>query len=399
MTDFAWLGVPAELVVELASLGVDEPFAVQAMVIPDALAGLDLTAKAPTGSGKTLAFGLPVVAMVGQAAPGRPRALILAPTRELAQQISDVLHPLAATYERRVHAFFGGTDYRRQAKALRNGVDVAVGCPGRLEDLIEHGDLSLAEVDIVVVDEADRMADMGFLPSVRRLLDQVNPARQTMLFSATLDGDVDELVRHYQHDPVIHELAVEESQSGEMRHVFLRTLGPARVKTAAKIARSHRSTVLFCRTRHGTERLARQLRGEGVDAVAIHGDRSQREREQALSRFQSGAVRALVATDVAARGIHVDDVECVIHFDPPADAKDYTHRSGRTARAGRDGVVVSLVVPEKDHAVRKLQRELGLQQEYGELVDALPSGPVSATAPVIVGTVGTVPVRAAWLAP
>ena len=397
--NFAELGAPEPLVAALDAVGVLEAFPIQAMVIPDCLAGRDLAAKAPTGSGKTLAFGVPVVSLVGQAAPGHPRALILAPTRELAQQISDALHPLARAYDRRVHAFFGGTGFSQQLRSLRCGVDIVVGCPGRLEDLIDKGDLSLSDVDIAVVDEADRMADMGFLPSVKRLLDAVRSDRQTLLFSATLDGDVDELVRRYQRDPVTYELAAEASELGDMRHVFLRTIGPARVKLAAKIIRSHRSTVMFCRTRHGTERVTRQLRAEGVDAVAIHGDRSQKERERALSRFQAGRVRALVATDVAARGIHIDAVECVIHFDPPADAKDYTHRSGRTARAGRDGVVVSLVVPEKEHAVRKLQGELDLVQDYGQLTDALPvPGAAGAVGTGSVGAVGTVPVRAAWLA-
>lgn len=402
---FADLGVPERLVDQLAADGIAEPFPVQALVIPDGLAGRDITVKAPTGSGKTLAFGLPLVALVGQAAPHRPRALVLAPTRELAQQIADVLAPLAASYDRRVAAFFGGTGYTTQTRALRKGLDVAVGCPGRLEDLISSNTMSLADVDIVVVDEADRMADMGFLPSVRRLLDQVRPNRQTMLFSATLDGDVDEVVRAYQRDPVHHELAIDDNPSGDVDHRFVQVTTATRLRTAAKVVAAHGPTVVFCRTRLGADRVARQLSVEGINAVAIHGDRSQRERDAALASFSAGRADALVATDVAARGIHVDDVACVVHYDPPADAKDYVHRSGRTGRAGGDGTVISLVLPAKERAVEAIRAETGHVGGYTAMAD-LPAVSASAGTPRSaplqplrrrVGAVGTVPIRAPWL--
>jgi superfamily II DNA/RNA helicase len=286
--------------------------------------------------------------------------LVLTPTRELAAQVATELRALATPRNLRVDSFYGGVGYGPQLKALSRGVDVAVACPGRLGDLIERGSIHLDAVEIVVIDEADRMADMGFLPDVRRLLDLTPANRQTLLFSATLDGDIDVLVRRYQHDPARHELDADVDDSQAAVHLFWKVSSGDRVDRTADIAAASGPTIVFSRTKHGTDRIARQLEQRGVRAAAIHGDRSQKQRERALDAFIRGAVDALVATDVAARGIHVDGVNAVVHFDPPADAKDYVHRSGRTARAGATGVVVSLVTPDKASAVKRIQRDLGM---------------------------------------
>jgi superfamily II DNA/RNA helicase len=357
---FADLGVSAEMVARLAERGIAEPFAIQAATIAPALNGQDVCGRAPTGSGKTLAFGVPLAEMVGRARPARPKALVLAPTRELAAQIQKELAPLLHVRKRSVATFYGGVSFTPQLKILRRGVDVAVACPGRLADLVRRGNLILDEVEFVVIDEADRMADMGFLPEVRRILDQVRPQRQTLLFSATLDGDVDVLIKHYQHEPVRCEVAAPEPADDRTTHLFLETPREKRIDRTVELVDKHGSSIVFCRTKHGADRLATQLERSGVRAVAIHGDRSQSQRERALASFQQRRVQALVATDVAARGIHVDDVGCVVHFDPPADVKDYVHRSGRTGRAGADGVVVSFVTEgQTGEATRRLQRLLG----------------------------------------
>jgi len=356
---FAEVGVPADLAASLARRGIVRPFAIQSATIPDAIAGRDVSGKAPTGSGKTLAFGIPVIARVGKAKPGRPRALILVPTRELAAQVAKELKPIAATRGRSVAAFYGGTGFGPQRSVLRSGCEIVVACPGRLEDLLRRGGASLVDVDIVVIDEADRMADMGFLPAVTRLLDQVRADRQTLLFSATLDGDVHALVRRYQRNPVRHEVKVPAEETGRVEHRFWRVDRGDRVAVTARLVAREWPAVVFCRTRHGADRVARQLGAAGVDAVAIHGDRSQGQRERALAAFRSGAAQALVATDVAARGIHVDNVACIVHFDAPDDEKGYVHRSGRTGRAGADGVVVSLVHDDAFRAVKAIQRSLG----------------------------------------
>lgn len=361
---FAALGISPGVVSELAARGIDAPFAIQAEAIPAALVGRDVCGKAPTGSGKTLAFGIPLVERVGHAKPRRPRALVLVPTRELASQIVHDLRPLLATRDRTAVAIFGGVSFGRQVTALRRGVDVLVACPGRLADLVNRGDVALDDVDLVVLDEADRMADMGFLPQVRRLLDQTDPDRQTLLFSATLDGDVDVLVRRYQDDPVRCSVAPPPDDAADrVTHRFHATTRDDRVEVTAQLVMEHGSAVVFCRTKHGADRVARQLTRSGVSAVAIHGNRSQPQRERTLAAFARGDALALVATDVAARGIHVDDVGLVVHFDLPGDVKDYVHRSGRTGRAGADGTVVALVTPDDDAAARKLQRDLGLIEE------------------------------------
>ncbi|MEE8406068.1 MAG: DEAD/DEAH box helicase [Acidimicrobiia bacterium] len=363
---FAHLGLPDSLVQSLAKREIIKPFPVQEATIPDALAGRDVCGKAPTGSGKTLAFGLPLLAKVDKATRQRPRALILAPTRELAEQIKQELAPLARPVNRYVFAIYGGVGYGPQKGALRKGVDVLVATPGRLEDLIEQRSVDLSEVDLVVVDEADRMADMGFLPAVRRILDQTSSTRQTLLFSATLDGDVAVLIREYQNNPAQHETGTVESEAINALHHFWLVQHHDRIQHTADLVDEMGKTIVFTRTRHGADRLARQLDKAGIGAVAMHGGRSQNQRTRALKAFSSGRAQALIATDVAARGIHVDDVASVIHFDPPGDHKDYLHRSGRTARAGASGTVVSLVTGEQRRSVQGMQRELRLNAPIKE---------------------------------
>ncbi len=372
-TSFRSLGVPDAIATALHDQGFDAPFAIQTTALPDALAGRDVSGCAPTGSGKTLAFAIPVAARVEAARPGRPRALLLTPTRELAGQIRDALQPLAAVRGRTVATFYGGTSVNKDIQRLRRGVDIAVCTPGRLADLVQRGDCDLSEVELVVLDEADRMADMGFLPEVKRLLDRTRPNRQTLLFSATLDGDVDVLVTRYQRDPVRHEVAAERDDTGDVRHLFWPVTRQGRRPLATEALHAHAgSAIVFCRTKRGADRLAKQLRKSGIDTASIHGDRSQNQRERALSSFADGTVTTLVATDVAARGIHVDDVELVLHYDLPATEKDYVHRSGRTGRAGADGVVVSLVFEDQHDDLHAIQRHLALptgldRGEVGEL--------------------------------
>jgi superfamily II DNA/RNA helicase len=388
---FAELGVPAALVRRLDTLGLTRPFPIQTATLPDAMAGRDVCGRAPTGSGKTLAFSLPLAAHVGRGTPHRPRGLVLVPTRELAAQVHDTLVPLAEQRQRRVATIYGGTSIRRDQQRLRTGVDIVVATPGRLADLIQRRDISLGDVDLVVLDEADRMADMGFLPEVKRLLDATSPDRQTLLFSATLDGDVDVLVRRYQTDPVRHEVAVPEEEHGEVRHVFLAAERPERRRLTGDIVRDRGRAIVFTRTKHGADRLAKQLAQDGISTAAIHGNRSQNQRERALHRFHRGEVTALIATDVAARGIHVDDVAVVVHHDLPATDKDYVHRSGRTGRAGADGIVVCLVGDEQRGDADAIQRSLGLprglhRQDLALLdIEVLPAptastGPAAATA-------------------
>jgi superfamily II DNA/RNA helicase len=361
VSSFADLGGPADLVAVLSARGIDSPFPVQAAAIPDLLAGRDVCGRAPTGSGKTLAFGLPLVELVGRSKPRQPRALVLAPTRELAAQIERELAPLAKVRGRRVFSVYGGVGYDPQRRNLKRGVDILVACPGRLEDLIEQRVVDLSIVEIVVVDEADRMADMGFLPAVRRILDATSRKRQTVLFSATLDGDVAVLTRDYQHDPARHEVAGVESDGMDAQHRFERVEFHDRLSRAAEVIDAEGPTIVFCRTRHGADKLAKKLEMAGVRAAPIHGGLSQNKRDRALQAFQRGSVSALIATDVAARGIHVDDVACVVHFDPPEDAKTYVHRSGRTARKGASGVVVSFVGADQQRDSRRMQRELGFE--------------------------------------
>ncbi len=371
-TTFTQLGLPAALVDTLTRRDIADPFPIQAATIPDALAGRDVSGRAPTGSGKTLAFGLPILTNVESASPNQPRALILVPTRELAEQIRRDLAPYGKAVRRQVFAIYGGVRYAAQKDWMRKGVDVLVATPGRLEDLIEQGAVNLSQVNIVAIDEADRMADMGFLPAVRRILNQTTQDRQTLLFSATLDGDVAVLIRSYQQDPVRHEAGTVEAETIDAQHHFWLVQNQDKVQHTADVVGVADRSIVFTRTRHGADRLARQLSKLGVGAVAMHGGRSQNQRNRALRAFSSGDAQALIATDVAARGIHIDAVASVIHFDPPADHKDYVHRSGRTARAGATGTVVSFVTGEQRRAVRRMQDKLDLHEPIGEpQLDAL----------------------------
>jgi superfamily II DNA/RNA helicase/cold shock CspA family protein len=389
-SSFADLGVPARLCATLSRRGITEPFPIQAATLPDALAGRDVAGKAPTGSGKTLAFGLAIAARATASSPGgargagrpesrRPRALVLVPTRELAAQVQG---ELAALIDERAYgpvvAVYGGVGYGPQRTQLARGASAVVACPGRLEDLVARGDVALDRAELVVLDEADRMADMGFLPAVRRLLDRTPANRQTLLFSATLDGDVDTLVSRYQRDPAHHAVAGSDDDCADVDHMFWTVARDRRVELTADVVHRTGPTIVFTRTRHGADRVARQLGHAGVKAVAIHGRRSQSQRDQALRQFRTGRAPALVATDVAARGIHVDGVACVVHFDLPEDPKDYVHRSGRTGRAGATGVVVALVPADGGRrAARTLQRDVGRPEPIGEPdLDRL--GPVAA---------------------
>jgi superfamily II DNA/RNA helicase len=367
VTTFRALGLRAELVDALAVQGIDEPFAIQAATVEDTLAGRDVCGKAKTGSGKTLAFGLPMLQTVEHAKPGHPTALVLVPTRELAKQVVEVLSPLGKSVGLRVAAFYGGTSMDRQIRNLGRRIEIAVATPGRLIDLLERGEVDLDAVSILVIDEADRMADMGFLPQVEWVLRKVPDERQTLLFSATLDRDVDVLVRRYMRDPVKHEVVSETQTVDEMMHRFLKVHDLDRVKVLAAIAAGVDRTLVFVRTKRGADKLVSQLKREGVHAAAIHGDLRQSAREKALRDFQNDEHGLLVATDVAARGIHVDDVDVVVHYDPPEERKSYVHRSGRTARAGNEGIVVTFVLWDQELEVERLQRRLGMREPIIEV--------------------------------
>lgn len=368
VTSFAALGVSDDLCAALAAEGIATPFSIQALAIADALLGRDVCGKAKTGSGKTLAFGLPLLQRLS-VEPGikHPRGLILVPTRELARQVADVLEPLAEAVGHRLTACYGGTAMEAQIAELHQGTDVIVATPGRLIDLRQRGEIALAGMEIVVLDEADRMADMGFMPQVEWLLRHLTAPHQTMLFSATLDGDVDRLVRNELTDPVRHEVASEQATVTEMEHRFLQVHQMDKVKVVAAICRNNQRTIVFSRTKRGADRLNENLRAEGIDARAIHGDLRQQMRERALKAFTDGKLPVLVATDVAARGIDVDGIDVVIHYDPPEDHKSYLHRSGRTARAGRAGMVVTLVLWNEQLDIEKIQKRLGLSQPVVEM--------------------------------
>ena len=356
---FADLGVPRPLVKRLADQGIDSPFPIQAASLPDALAGRDIVGRAPTGSGKTLAFGLALLARTPKAEPYQPRGLVLVPTRELAAQVQKELAQLTSDRGRRIITVYGGTSYKHARRALSMGVDIIVACPGRLEDLLEQDDLDLQSVTTVVVDEADRMADMGFAPAVRRLIGQTNPSRHVMLFSATLGNEVRSLVSEFTHDPAVHDV-VGDSAPSEVNHYFWSIHKDERVNTVVDLINEHSRAIVFCKTKHGADRLAHQLEQRKIRAVAIHGDRSQAQRDKALAAVVDGRADVLVATDVAARGIHIEALPCVIHYDPPQQSEDYIHRSGRTGRAGETGTVVSIVLPDLIGKTKRMQKELGL---------------------------------------
>ncbi|MGY1748118.1 DEAD/DEAH box helicase [Modestobacter sp. SYSU DS0511] len=347
---FAQLGLPQPLVTALERKGIRHPFAIQTSALPDALAGRDVLGKAATGSGKTLAFGLPLLARLGgDAQHGRraPRGLILVPTRELAQQVHDNLAPLGQSIGVQLAAVYGGASMYRQIQQLRRGVDVLIATPGRLQDLINQGETTLSEVVVSIIDEADFMSDLGFLPVVKELLDQTRPDAQRLLFSATLDGEVDTLVRRYLKDPARHEVVKAADSGPQAEHLAYSVSFPDKLKVTEAMAARPGRIIIFVRTQHGADRLAGNLQAVGISAEPIHGGLPQSARRRALEAFTDARSPVLVATDVAARGIHVDDVSLVLHYDPPADHKTYLHRSGRTARAGAAGVVVSLLLPDQ----------------------------------------------------
>lgn len=362
------LGVDDDLVQNLVSRGITAPFPVQELTIPDALGGADVCGKAKTGSGKTFAFGIPMVQRLpADPETHRPLALALVPTRELCVQVCDELTPLAEARGLRMLSIYGGANMDKQIEALKKGVDMVVATPGRMIDLLERGEANVADLQMVVIDEADRMADMGFLPQVEWILRKVEGSHQTLLFSATLDGVVNSLIQRYQTDPVMHEVESEEITVENMVHRFLHVHQMDKVKVAAAIARSADKVLMFSNTKAGCDRLVRKLGDEGVRAQAIHGDLRQNMRERALERFADGRLPVLVATDVAARGIHVDDVQVVVHFDPPPEHKTYLHRSGRTARAGTDGLVVTLALWNEELEVKRIQKRIGLDLPMVEM--------------------------------
>ncbi|MFD8482523.1 DEAD/DEAH box helicase [Kitasatospora sp. NPDC059673] len=360
---FAELDLPAGLLKELGAQGVTEPFPIQAATLPDALAGRDVLGRGRTGSGKTLAFGLPLLVRTAgkRAAARHPLALVLVPTRELAQQVTDALAPYAGVLGLRITTVVGGMSITRQANQVRRGTEVLVATPGRLDDLIQRGDVRLDDVAITVLDEADQMADMGFLPQVVKLLEQVADGGQRMLFSATLDRNVDRLVNRFLSDPVTHSVDPSAGAVTTMDHHLLQ-LDPAdKAETTARIAAREGRVIMFVHTKHGADRLAKQLRAHGVVAAALHGGKSQPQRNRVLDQFRDGQVTALIATNVAARGIHIDGLDLVVNVDPPIDHKDYLHRGGRTARAGESGTVVTLVLPEQRREVNRLMSIAGIR--------------------------------------
>ncbi len=364
MTTFTDLGVPARLSTVLARQGIETPTPIQSATLPDSLSGRDVLGRGRTGSGKTYAFLLPLVARLSDGGPSRarsPRALILAPTRELVGQIDAALAPLAAAAGLTTRTVFGGVGQGPQVTALRKGVDIVVACPGRLEDLIGQGVCSLDDVEVTVLDEADHMADLGFLPSVRRILARTPKTGQRLLFSATLDKAIDTLVKQFLHNPVTHQADSAQSPISTMSHHVLHVDREHRVPILVDLASAPGRLIVFTRTKHGAKALTRQLNKSGVPTVELHGNLGQGARTRNMEAFHSGKASTLVATDIAARGIHVDDVSLVVHADPPVEHKAYLHRSGRTARAGNAGTVVTLMTSEQVRDVRDLTRAAGIK--------------------------------------
>ena len=361
---FADLGVRAPLVSVLAAAGITLPFPIQVQTIPDTLAGRDVLGRGKTGSGKTLAFSIPLVSRLsaGKRRPLRPSGLVLAPTRELATQIAATLEPLAAAYNLRVTTVFGGVPQNRQVAALKSGIDIAVACPGRLEDLMKQRLISLDAVEITVIDEADHMADLGFLPGVTRILAATPAGGQRLLFSATLDNGVDKLVNRFLRNQVLHSVDELNAPVPAMTHHVFHVAGAeAKKELVHRLASGTGRRILFMRTKHHARKLAKQLTESGIPSVDLHGNLSQPARDRNLSAFTSGEARVLVATDIAARGVHVDEVELVVHIDPPSEHKAYLHRSGRTARAGNAGDVVTVVLPEQRSDTQALLRKAGIR--------------------------------------
>jgi ATP-dependent RNA helicase RhlE len=362
-TTFRGLGVSAPVAEVLAERGIDAPFEIQGRVLPDALAGQDVLAKAPTGSGKTLAFGIPLVERIDPEAP-QPSALVLVPTRELAAQVGEVLEHIAAARGLRVATAYGGVGLRDQAKRAANA-HLVVATPGRLEDLAARRMLSLSDITMLVLDEADRMLDMGFQPQVDRIVRRLPKARQTMFFSATLDGEVGRLARSYTTDPARHEANPDAETVEEVDHRFVQVTPETKIQTLVELlGESDSHSLVFVRTRRGADRLLAKLRERGVSAVAMHGDMTQAARERAWERFETGKARTLVATDVAARGLDLESITHVINFDPPEDNKGYVHRVGRTGRAGRSGVGVTLVTRDQQADVSRIAARLDLSDEF-----------------------------------
>ena len=361
-TTFAELGIAPKLVEALLATGITTPFPVQAITIPDALAGRDVCGKAKTGSGKTLAFGLPMLMKTQKAQKGETESLILVPTRELCSQVSSELRSLSASLDLRVVEIYGGVSIGAQIDEIYKGADIVVATPGRLIDLVDRRELSLANVSMVVIDEADQMADMGFLPQVDHVLRSITTQHQTLLFSATLDGVIERIVKRHLGDPIYHEVVSDTITVSTMDHRFIEAHQMDKPKVVTAIAENAERVLVFVHTKRGCDRVAASLRDEGVQAQAIHGDLAQVQRERVLAKFMEGTLDVLVATNVAARGLHVDGVDVVIHYDPPSDHKTYLHRSGRTARAGEGGLVVTLVRYDEIPAVRALQKEAGVRQ-------------------------------------
>ena len=403
--NFNELHVPAAIVAALTATGVTKPFPIQAATLPDSLAGRDVLGRGKTGSGKTIAFAIPVAAALAASGhhrqPGRPRALILVPTRELANQVAEAMTPLAKAMSLRVTTVFGGVGQGPQVSALRAGVDILVACPGRLEDLIQQRHCNLDRVEVTVLDEADHMADLGFLPSVKRLLDATPQRGQRLLFSATLDNGIDVLVRRYLSNPVVHSVDPEVAPVSTMTHHVFAVSAADKPTVIRDLAGGMDRSLLFMRTKHGAKKLAKQLTMAGIPAVEMHGNLSQNARERNLESFSAGTTRVLVATDIAARGIHVDDIALVVHVDPPAEHKAYLHRSGRTARAGAEGIVVTLMTPDQVSDVKALARAAKIEpiitrmtpghSMLGELVG--PAAPFIKPAPESLSA-AQVPVRA-----
>ncbi len=388
MTTFAALGTPKAIAESLAADGIEEAFPIQVKTLPDTLAGRDVLGRGRTGSGKTIAFAIPLVARLAEREakhfrkPGRPMGLVLAPTRELATQINATIEPLAKAMGLNTTVIYGGISQARQEKALRAGVDIVIACPGRLEDLIRQRILTLEAVEITVLDEADHMADLGFLPVVKKLMDMTPTQGQRLLFSATLDNGVDKLVNRYLSNPLTHSVDDPQAAVTTMEHhVLVVNDQTVKKQLIVELASGAGRRVLFMRTKHHARKLAKTLTDCGIPAVDLHGNLSQNARDRNLAEFSSGEVRVLVATDVAARGVHVDDVELVIHVDPPTEHKAYLHRSGRTARAGSDGTVVTLTLPEQQSDVKKLMKAAGVDVSFER---------VTANSPLIAELVGQV---------
>ena len=385
-TEFGTLGVPFPLVEVLSAQGKTSAFPIQVATLPDTLAGRDVLGRGRTGSGKTLAFGIPMVARLGTRLaggprrPSRPLGLVLAPTRELATQIAATIQPLAEAYGLTTTTIFGGVSQQKQVQALKSGVDIVVACPGRLEDLMKQKHVFLDAIEITVLDEADHMADLGFLPGVTRIMSATPADGQRMLFSATLDNGVDKIANRFLSQPVSHGVEDPGVPQGAMEHVVFAASDAASKKDlVVALAAGTGRRIMFTRTKHVAKRWARDLTAAGIPAADLHGNLSQGQRDRNLAEFASGETRVLVATDIAARGVHVDDIELVVHIDPPGEHKAYLHRSGRTARAGKEGVVVTLVLPEQRKDLEVIMRKAGIQAAVQ---------PVTATSPAVVELIG-----------